>query len=132
MRHSLFVEPRSLTQRETEILAFLLTAEFPGAEKLRQQAATAQVVGRCDCGCATVYLAVDPSLPVANEVTQSHAVEAVGETPGEDKPPREVIMFVSDGRLSSIEIVWYGDAPIAEFPPADEFKSPAASWAARS
>src|ERR1700755_1437052 len=72
------VDPRPLTERENEILTFLLSAEFPGVEKLRQQAQTAHVIGRCQCGCATIYLGVDESLPVADEIAQSNAVDAAG------------------------------------------------------
>ena len=42
--------PRSLTQREREILDFLLTPEIEGIEALRRQAETARVTGKCECG----------------------------------------------------------------------------------
>jgi hypothetical protein len=37
VRDPVGVEPRPLTEREHEILAFLLSAEFPDVEKLRRQ-----------------------------------------------------------------------------------------------
>ena len=120
--------PRSLSQRENEILDFLLNAEFPGVEKLRRQARTARVVGRCECGCATIYLGVDESLPLADEIARSNAVDAAGRPSSDDRPAPELILFVKEGRLSSIEIVWYGDAPISEFPLPGEFENPVAAW----
>jgi hypothetical protein len=122
------MDRRPLTERENEILVFLLSAEFPGVEKLRQQAQTAQVIGRCECGCATINLGVDESLPVADEIAQSNAVDAAGRPRSDDRPSPELILFVTGGRLSSIEIVWYGDAPIGEFPSPDQFERPVALW----
>jgi hypothetical protein len=123
--------PRPLSPRESEILDFLLGADFPGVETLRTQARTARVVGQCECGCATVYLAVDPALPVASEVAQFDAVDAQSRSVCDWDPPRELILFVKEGRLSSIEIVWYGDAPIPDFPPVDTFEAPTALWRPR-
>jgi hypothetical protein len=128
VRHPVGVDPRPLTTRENEILAFLLNAEFPDVEKLRLQAHTAQVIGRCECGCATIYLRVDESMPTADEVGQSNAVDAAGRPAPDDGPPPELILFVKGGRLSSIEIVWYGDTPIGEFPSPDAFEPPVALW----
>lgn len=53
---------RPLTEREREILMFLLSAPgLPDAEILRRQAAVATSTGNCDCGCASIGLKVDPS-----------------------------------------------------------------------
>jgi hypothetical protein len=125
------MESRPLTERETEILTFLLTADFPGVEKLREQAQSAQVVGECACGCATVDLEVDAAAPVAEEIPQANAVNAAGRSRPEAELPPELILFVRDGRLESIEIVWFDEAPIAVFPPAEEFEPPAALWLAK-
>jgi hypothetical protein len=128
IRHPLCVDdPRPLTERENDILDFLLSADFPGVEKLRKQAETILVTGRCDCGCATVYLTVDESLPTADEVEKYAAVDAAGRPGADDAPPPELILFVRDGRLSSVEIVWY-DSPIPKFPSAEDFETPVAAW----
>ncbi len=125
------MEPRPLTERENEILAFLLSAEFPGVDKLRQQAQTAVVVGRCDCGCATINLGVDESLPTAPEVDSYAAVDAAERPKTDESAPHELILFVKGGRLSSVEITWY-DQPIPEFPPPQDFETPVAAWAGRT
>jgi len=46
--------PRPLTERESAVLAALLTVDFEGAERLREQAKTAQVFGGCACGCPSI------------------------------------------------------------------------------
>ncbi len=65
---------------------------------------------------------------MADEVAQSNAVNAVSRPTSDDVPPPELILFVADGRLSSIEIVWFEEAPIPEFPSPDEFDRPVALW----
>ena len=67
-------------------------------------------------------------MPTAEEVGQSNAVDAAGRPTPDDAAPPELILFVKGGRLSSIEIVWYGDAPIQEFPSTDAFEPPVALW----
>ena len=107
---------------------FLLSADFPGVEKLRDQAQTARVNGRCECGCAMVGLVVDESLPIADEIQQSNAVDAAGRPRTDGGPPPDLILFVKGGRLSEIEIVWYTDDTIREFPPPEQFERPVALW----
>jgi len=46
--------PRPMTARERAVLTALLTVEFDGVERLRAQAANAQVVGGCGCGCPSI------------------------------------------------------------------------------
>ena len=67
-------------------------------------------------------------MPTADKVRQSNAVDAAGRPTPDDGPPPELILFVKGGRLSSIEIVWYGDAPIGEFPSPNTFERPVALW----
>jgi len=53
---------RPLSEREREILAFLLSAPgLPDAEVLRRQAEVAVCSGSCPCGCASIDVTVDPS-----------------------------------------------------------------------
>ena len=48
------MEPRSLPERERTVLDALLSVEFEGAAALRDQAAQAEVVGMCGCGCPSI------------------------------------------------------------------------------
>ena len=46
--------PRPLTVREREVLTALLAVDFDGVERLRAQAAEAQVFDGCACGCPSI------------------------------------------------------------------------------
>jgi hypothetical protein len=43
-------ECRPLTERERELLEFMLTADFPGRDELKAQANGAEVCWECACG----------------------------------------------------------------------------------
>jgi hypothetical protein len=95
--------PRALTGPERAVLDALLSADFPGVEALREQAPDVQVVGRCDCGCPTVYF-------VTGDDPQAVAAEATTDD-GQD-----VLLLVGNGVLASMESVWTTDAPPRAFP----------------
>jgi len=115
---------RDLTSNEAETLAFLLAQSFPGVEALRAQAGTAYVVRKCDCGCATIDLEVDAATPPATEVGEPVAVEAHGLPRSDGRPPPDLILFVRDGRLASLEIVSYSEDVFEAFPRTAEFEPP--------
>ena len=103
---------RPLTPAEREVLDVLLDGDFAGAAELRAQAETARVTRRCGCGCPTVDLEVDATLPAA-EVTGRAAVEI-------DVPEGGLIVFVDDGRLSGLEYWTISDETPTAFPAPDE------------
>lgn len=118
-----FDPPRPMTERETEILALMLAGDDPQLETLRAQAAVAMVRSMCGCGCATIDLeceALDAG-PVAEPARfQRHATRRTwGDA--EDADPCDVILFVVEGRLASLELVWY-ERPIGTFPPASDLE----------
>lgn len=45
---------RPLTERERGVLSKLLSVEFEGVQRLRQQASTVEVVALCGCGCPSI------------------------------------------------------------------------------
>jgi hypothetical protein len=49
-----YMYPRPMTAREQAVLTALLSVDFEGVERLRAQAADAQVFGGCDCGCPSI------------------------------------------------------------------------------
>jgi hypothetical protein len=114
-------EERALISDEIRVMDQLLSLDFPGASELRLQQAHARVVGRCQCGCATVDLAVDvSSAPPARGVPSPIPAEA--EVVGEDEQPvGGVIVFLKDGYLSGLEIYSHG-APISEWPATDKLR----------
>jgi hypothetical protein len=109
VRHSVVmkVAPRVLTDDEEGVLGALLAVDFPGSKELRQQAKHVRVVGRCDCGCATVDLEVlgGPAAPDADH----QPVEATFLT-GSGDPAPFVLLFVTDGWLKSMP-VWEPGRP---------------------
>lgn len=107
-----FEAPRALNADEQRVLGLLLAAKFPGAEQLRVQASAAVVVGHCDCGCPTIDLAVPaglPSFPLSSRLVPSEAQV----TPAGDEPPGQIILFLDNGRLSSLEYVYFDEPPEA-------------------
>jgi hypothetical protein len=113
--------PRRLTSDERAVLDFLLSSDFRGAERLREQAKDAVVIARCDCGCPTFDLGTDENAESADlaDVVPVEARAADGEGP-------DLLLFANDGRLQSVELVWYGDIPPSEFPPLETFSPPQA------
>lgn len=112
--------PRALTERERATLDFLLAADFPGVVALREHARAAEVLGGCECGCATIDLGVPEGMPRA-ELRSRVPVESVSNEP----PHYELLLFTEDGRLKMLELVWYDDPP-AEFPDVAVFQPPTA------
>ena len=100
--------PRQLTSEESALAEFLLSIEFPGRDELRKQLRLAQVTGTCECGCGTILIRVNDATDKA-VTTERVVVEAYGK--GVD-----VLMFVRDGTLSSIEIVDHGNARPLRYP----------------
>ena len=102
----------------------MLSADDPRIEPLREQAAAARVIGTCPCGCATIYLEVDPAKArvatgLAHDAVNSHSCEHA-----DLERVRELILFVKDGWLSSLEVVYYGASPPRLLPDPTEMESP--------
>jgi hypothetical protein len=101
---------RPLTGSERSTLDLMLSMEFEGVEALRKQSLTVLVSGRCGCGCPTIDLTTSP------EVERSPIVDLVSPVQGrvehgEGRAPGELILFLDEGRLSSLEYVYYEDIP---------------------
>lgn len=107
---------RPLSRSETEVLSFILAADFPQGARLRAQLKGLQVIGRCDCGCPSIDLETSSgALPATGFESRLLPVEAVV-SPARIEPPGEVIVFVDDGRLSGLEYVYYSDTPPVDWP----------------
>lgn len=109
-------EPRPLTVEESLALDCLLSADFPGVDVLREQAAVARVVGGCGCGCPTVHLEVDLDLarPAHPGVVSAWLLDDEGAS---------LLLFVREGKLSALEVSWM-DEPPKVFPSCDRVEPP--------
>jgi hypothetical protein len=125
-------ELRPLTPREREILGYLLSAESPGVEELRQQSEV--VLARpWDCGCASIALVVDQTRAHPSPIMGRPAIETQSKEREDPTRVFDLLLWVDDGWLSSIELVAYGferheDANV--FPPPADFHRPATASAA--
>lgn len=104
-------EVRPLHPDERAVLSLLLAEDFNGAAQLREQARDATVVGRCDCGCPSIYLASPSGSPRAHLASRLAPAEGRITPESEGEPPGEIILFVDDGKLSYLEYVYYGRVP---------------------
>lgn len=103
----------------------MLSADDPRMEPLRRQAAAAQVIGMCKCGCATIYVEIDRDKADPVIGLEYAAVDSYTHEKADVKRLRELIVFVDrDGWLSSLELVDYGAIPPHRFPSPEEMASP--------
>jgi hypothetical protein len=114
--------PRPLNHDEHAILGFLLQPELDGVEQLRAQVPGAIVVGKCDCGCPTIDIEVDTNAPSSGLAGPLSPVGA-RVSPESDEPIGDVILFLKDGRLSSLEYVYYTDQPPDRWPTLDRLST---------
>ncbi len=115
--------PRPLNERESEVLAFVLS----GADAaLRQQAERATVTARCACGCPTIDLAVD--------TLRSTPADGVGDLGTTTRLGVEPFYWLTlrlhNGWLSQLRLSYIDEPPPAEFPPIEAFE-PLASASAQ-
>jgi hypothetical protein len=121
-------EYRPPTARERAIMEMLLSVDMPGVEGLRAQVPHARVA-RWNCGCASFNIEVDRTLAPHSQVTKRPAVEASSKQHDAGKA-LDLLLWVADGWLSSVEIVDYvnrhGDESPNEIPPPEEWDEPIA------
>jgi len=137
---------RPLSEREREILDLLLSLEVPGIAELREQAPTAQVVGMCECGCATIDLDVDRDVTPPSPLGRRYGPAVRAITRPLPLPPNAKVTDVTgvevkdadvyftvhlwvdeDGWLTGIEIsdlVLDNPGDANPFPPAEDFYPP--------
>jgi hypothetical protein len=120
--------PRPLNQDERELLVHVLKKFIANAEKYLEQLDNSVVVGKCLCGCPTIDLwkagEEEPPGERARAFWGGNGTNAAGELVG-------LLLFQTDGVLSCLEIIPYGDErhcdlprldSIEEFPPPSDCK----------
>ena len=110
---------RRLTPREAAVLGYLLSADFPGVSQLRAQAGEAKVK-RDHTESPNIEFEIEPSLPTA-AVSSRVPVEA--RVNGSD-PPVDILLFVENGVLDSLELVTHESGALTEFPSPQELAEP--------
>lgn len=111
-------EPQPLNDDEQRVLELILGASFEGVEPLRAQAVDVRVEGGCTCGCPSIELAVGASPPRSRSTEALVPVE-LNVAPLAEEAPAQVILFVRDGELSCLELVFYEDSPPTVWPTSD-------------
>jgi hypothetical protein len=118
---------RPLTKREREILELLLTVDVEGIEELRDQVSHVRGA-RWNCGCASFNLIVDKSKAPPSTITKSPLSEASSREPDDPDRYYELLLWVTEGWLSGVEIVDYverhGEQSPQEIPPPDYWDTP--------
>ena len=89
---------RQLTEQECEVLTWLLEHGVPGAPDFVSQIPRLSVVGKCTCGCPTLYFALD-GVPVKRNGEQGIS-DYIAELDGH---PIGLMVFQTNGLLSSLE-----------------------------
>jgi hypothetical protein len=99
---------RALMSEERAILEFLLTKPFSGRDQLVEQLDHVQVTGSsCRCGCDSVGLVVERSVPPA-EVDERVPTDAFGRDP--EGTEVGVLLHVIDGYMDELEFYSTSDA----------------------
>ncbi len=114
-------KPRPLTEREAATLDLMLAVDDSRLDPLRQQANAVTATRGCTCGCATINFDVDRALASHAVGLCSPVTLAWRRVPFDTDEFCNVILFIKDGWLSSLELGWL-ETPIPEFPPASEFE----------
>jgi hypothetical protein len=100
---------RPLDEREVALLNLLLSVDFPGVDRLRDQVPACRVAGPWSVGSASVDLVVADAAAAAESVNDGPApitacvYQPAGELIG------ELLVWIGAGRLTAIECAWFTD-----------------------
>jgi hypothetical protein len=103
--------PRELTENESELLEFLLSAGFAGRDELRRQAAVARVSGEDP---PSIRLVVETGVAPPAKVTRRIPIEAEGTD--RDGAPLHSLLHVVDGYLGELEVFREDGQPVLDLP----------------
>lgn len=117
--------PRPLTERELSILHMLLSKDGEGIAELRLQVPHAAVVGRCKCGCPTIDIDVDREAAVPSRITRRPAIDCFSHEREAIDEVFDLMVWVEDGYLAGIELVYYDEGKPTVFPEPASFDEPA-------
>lgn len=102
------IQPRPLTDLESDVITKLLSVGGAGADEFRTQIPYLQVIATWGVGSPSVELAVRPG--AAQAAGFADGIFANGAvTDRNELPVGEIILWVENGWLSGIEYAWYTD-----------------------
>ena len=120
-----YEEPRPLTEREREVLAFMLTADLPGIEELREQAQTA-VAARWGPRDPSFSLYVNQEGTRPSPLRTRPAIFSWSKRQGENELYSLMLWVDGDGWLSAVELTPFHEEWPEELLPPSEFETPGA------
>ena len=112
--------PRPLNQGERELLVHLLTKFLPARKDDLNQLDQTVVVGKCPCGCPTIHLWKATEAPPPGKVGKFFWY-GIGKNFADE--PVGLLLFETDGVLSCLEIVPYGDERACGLPRLDSIEA---------
>lgn len=115
---------RPLTQPERELIAYLLSINFPGADTLRSQLDHSTAIDD-DSFAPSLELVVDQSVSTPASVVEPVPVEALSRLPYDNEDAFEVLLFVRNGWLAGLDITGYQRMP-TEIPQPSDLLAPVA------
>jgi hypothetical protein len=106
-------EPRALTPNERALLERLLSADFPGAEPLREQARDVLASQGYTCGCGSIDLFPQGEPPLSDASSPLPSEGRVRDEAGEEVGG--LICFLENGLLAYLEVyAWENPLPLPQ------------------
>lgn len=109
--HIKLLNPRNLSEDEWKILNKMLSINFDGKDLIYNQLKTAKVISYCPCGCKTVDIQVDDTLP-KYEFNKRVPVEL--KTYSKDGIPIIASIHIFNGYVNELEIYRADSGKICE------------------
>jgi len=110
--------PRPLTVDEHDLIEAMLGAVRSGVSRYIGQLESAEVVGRCRCGCPSIDLS---SASAVAEKPPTPVILADAESP--EGVPVGVILWARGGCLSGLEVHPWGGADVIRLPRPDTLRN---------
>lgn len=101
-------EDRPLSEKETELVRWLLEQGRQGSDSFLPQVGRLSVVSRCGCGCASVDFSLD-RIPADRKISLNPVSDWFWGESGKDLCG--VFVFIREGKVSGLE-VWSVDGSV--------------------
>jgi hypothetical protein len=101
-------QPTAPTSFQTQIVAKLLSRDFPGRDELQKQFLSAKTQDdECECKCPSFTILPDSSAPKAPSKIR---IPVEAQTNDTDENNVDILLHVIDGYLAEVEFVKYDDS----------------------